>query len=196
MKELSLSEEGGVVARSTANNLVSGDCEVVECSPRQFAESFLPSLTDRQCTSYGIPRDQAAKQLTTKKRMTDQMRAEGYLARDNEHVVWPLGPAILMIDYDPEEGAELDRNELLQSLYAVCPEILECAHVHGYSSSSFIYNRETGDQLSDAKGQRVYIFVESGRDIPRAADVLFKRAWLLGYGRIAISKSGQLLTRC
>jgi hypothetical protein len=185
-----------VTARSTAHNLVSGECEVIKCAPRRLAESFLPKLTDKQCTGYGIPRNHNARKLTTKKQLTDNMVKDGYLARGNAHMRWPDGPAIFMVDYDPEEGSALSPAGLLDSLYSLCPALQSSAHVHWYSSSSYLYDRDAEHFISEANGQRVYIFVKSGRDIPRAADVLFKRAWLLGYGRIAISKSGQLLTRC
>jgi hypothetical protein len=91
---------------------------------------------------------------------------------------------------------ELSCEELLEALYSLVPDMRGSAHVHWYSSSSFVYDKDSGEQLSGAKGQRVYIFVESGADIPRAAKVLLGRAWLEGFGTIKISKSGHLLQRC
>lgn len=195
-KVLQLGEDGNLISASTASNLYEGDVEVIECTAREFAETYLPKLTQRQCTSYGIPRYKSARSLTTKDRLNDDLVAAGYIARDNDNMVWPEGSAIMMVDYDPEEGAGLRPEEFCQAFYDLVPELRGCAHVHWFSSSSYVYNAETGDQLSAAKGQRLYACVSSGADIPRAADALQIRAWLQGYGRIKISKSGRLLVRC
>jgi hypothetical protein len=51
------------------------------------------------------------------------------------------------------------------------------------------------EEKKGAGGLRILIVVENAQDIQRAGEVLFKRLWLAGYGRIEISKSGALLVR-
>lgn len=195
-KELWLDEHGALQSTSTAQNLHSGDLEVITCSPERFAKSYLPKLTSQQCTSYGVPHNCAARKLVTKRRLTEALVERDFIARDNDHLMWPDQPAIMMIDYDPDGDGDLNREELLRGFYALIPDLQRCAHVHWYSSSSFISHEDTSRPVTEARGQRLYLFVKSGSDVERAASALFKRAWLSGWGRIKISKSGHLLTRC
>jgi P4 family phage/plasmid primase-like protien len=58
-----------------------------------------------------------------------------------------------------------------------------------------VYDSATGEELAGIKGQHVYLAVKNASDIKRAGDVLFKRAWLAGLGRIEIAQNGAQLVR-
>jgi len=194
-KSMKLNEDGMVEKSTTAQSLYEGDVETVECTISDFAHNILGNTSNNQCISFGTPVSKAAVKLTTKARLNEELTSQGYIARDNDHMSWPSGPGLLMIDYDPSANETLTQDELLRRLYELCPQLIETAHVWSASSSSNIFNRETGAELAGIRGQRVYIAVQNGRDIERAAEALGKRAWLAGYGCIQISKAGQILLR-
>lgn len=126
-------------------------------------------------------------------------RADGDLpviARDRIHLKWLPGPGILMIDYDPLPGMPvLTKQELLELAYKIWPELRGAPHGWRPSSSSCIYNAETGAVIHDIRGQRLYVVVADGTDISRAGNVLFQRLWQAGHGAIVVSKSGAMLVR-
>src|SRR5208283_3275852 len=106
------------------------------------------------------------------------------------------GPGVMFPDYDPEPGKPpLTRTELLESLYAVWPEMKAHPHIWIPSASSCIYRSDTGEELRGVMGQRVYVPVLNARDIERCGRVLFQRTWLAGGGRVDVSSSGALLER-
>lgn len=118
------------------------------------------------------------------------------ITRTESHFVWSDGPGIMAMDYDPREGhAVLSPDELWGQLCRVIPDLEEHDVVWAPSSSSFVYDSETDEQLIGLKGQRLYIGVADATDIPRAADVLLKRMWLNRFGYIFISGSGAQLIR-
>lgn len=103
---------------------------------------------------------------------------------------------MLMLDYDPNpNGKPLSRDELIQTLYDVCPALKEAPLIYRPSASSCIYNNQNDVELRGIRGKRLYLSITEANDIPRAGDVLFKRLWLKGYGHIDISNAGSLLVR-
>jgi hypothetical protein len=67
--------------------------------------------------------------------------------------------------------------------------------LHWPSASSWIKNSQTGAWLNQLRGQRLYLMVADGRDIPRAGQVLVARLWLAGHGYMRVSAAGSLLSR-
>jgi hypothetical protein len=62
------------------------------------------------------------------------------------------------------------------------------------SSSSNIF--KGSERLTGLAGQRLYLLVTDGRDIPRAGAALAEYLWAAGHGYCTISSSGSLLDRC
>lgn len=192
-KHFSLGADGEVEKRSTAAQLYQGDVEVLSLNMRGFAR-VLQTIGENQCLSYGIPRSHKARQVLSVNRYIEAGKPECAMTRTAEAMQWPNGPAILMIDYDANDSAAT-KDELLAAIYSVCPELLNSAHIWCASTSSCIANEDTGESLRGICGQRIYIAVADGRDIPRAGKALFKRFWLMGHGYVKISSSGSMLTR-
>ncbi|WP_371813454.1 hypothetical protein [Ruegeria sp. HKCCA5426] len=144
--------------------------------------------------TYGVPTVDMPDDgvpLVTKGRVTP-----GTIARSEDYFAWPKGPAILAADYDPRsDHAALSRDELWRQVVTAAPGYADHDVLWGCSSSSFIFDADFGDEVVGLKGQRVYMGVEDGTDIPRAAAVLLKRLWLNGFGYILISASGTQLIR-
>ena len=97
----------------------------------------------------------------------------------------------MMLDYDAPSDSRppVSKETLLQEL-----AWLKCDMVWAPSASSNIYDK-SGRQVQGVTGQRVYIAVQDASDIPRLGEILYKRSWLHGYGRIEVGGAGQLLER-
>lgn len=193
-KEISLTAEGELIKKSTASQLYDGSVERLAVTVAEFS-NLLPRLGQNDCLSYGITRSDDAARVLSRKRAAGQGLSNGTITRTAEHMQWPSGSAILMVDYDPDDTTLLSKQELLDALYTACPKLKNCVHIWWPSTSSCLYHGATGDEIRGIYGQRVYIVVADGRDIPRAGAVLCKRLWLAGYGHIKISKSGTMLLR-
>lgn len=193
-KELSLGNDGAIVKISSAN-LAKGDASVKSIASLQEFADLLQQLTPNQALLYGIPKNgvKDAKIITTKEYKVTHQKTD-YITRSSAHFEWPNGPGIMMFDYDPEDEV-LTKQDVLNLLYSVCPEIKDVDHLWWTSSSSNIVNCQTGEHLSDVKGQRIYLMVDDASDIPRAAKVIEDRLWLNGDGNIKISVSGAMLER-
>jgi hypothetical protein len=193
-KRLRLADDGSIEKTSTASMLYDGTITRMECTPAQFIKT-LQAIGANDCLSYGIPINAQATQVTTQRKFKAAGQPMNMAPRTAEAMAWPQGPGVMLIDYDPED-ITLPPTQLRDALYQCCPALQVAAHVWAASTSSCLINRTTGQEIRGIKGQRVYVFAADATDIPRAAAVLAKRAWLNGFGYIKISKSGQMLVRC
>ena len=193
-KQLSLADDGSIKKTSTAAQLYEGTITRLECDPLGFIK-VLQGVGANDCLSYGLPINENAKHVTTKRKFEAAGRPDNMMPRTAAAMAWSTGPGLMMVDYDPEDTV-LTPEELREALYYCCPVLRIAAHVWATSTSSCLINTKTKAEVRGIRGQRVYVFVADATDIPRAAKVLGKRAWLNGYGSIKISKSGALLPRC
>jgi hypothetical protein len=192
-KRFSLDAEGQLVKRSTASQLYDGTVEVLSLTMPEFG-NLLTTVGPNHCLSYGIPRSHSVTRVLSVKRYEQAGSPEHAMTRTTQAMDWPDGPAILMIDYDADDKA-LTKDELCAAIYDIVPQLRNSAHIWCTSTSSCIHNEDTEESLRGICGQRIYIAVEDGRDIPRAGNALFKRLWLAGHGYIRISSAGSMLTR-
>jgi hypothetical protein len=192
-KHLALNSDNELVKRSTANQLYEGEVECVDATPESFC-TLLTELGMNDCLSYGIPIIDGVTQVLSQRRFAAQGQPAGVVTRTANCLKWPPAYAILMLDYDPE-GITLTPEELLNNIYSVCPALRNTAHIHWVSTSSCLYNDTSGEEIRGVCGQRIYVIVADGSDIPRAGQTLFKRLWLAGFGDIKISSAGSMLLR-
>nr|WP_242464778.1 hypothetical protein [Halorhodospira abdelmalekii] len=188
-KSYRLDPEKGLVKES-GGNLIRGNYKRIDiCGPAELAE-LISQMEPRQALCFGV---------TAKPKAMIAARdcaLEGEITRTRDHFDWPAGSGWLLLDYDPPENeTPLTREELLEALIEVWPELKGAPAVVGSSGSAYIYNAETGEELVGAGGLRVYVQVADARDIRRAGQVLHERLWLAGRGYYNISKSGQYLDR-
>jgi hypothetical protein len=194
-KSFSLSSEGEL-DKQTHGNVSSGKLlHQYFDSVDQFAE-LLRHLTPRQCCIYGVA-PLPEMRLMTQSAWDAAGRPEDAIPRTTSAFAWPDGPGVFMLDYDaPKGGAKpLDRSELFAVLHSACPALAACDSVWMPSTSSAIYNRETGECVVGTKGQRIYFIVEDATDIPRAGQELLVHLWAAGHGNFDVSSSGALLER-
>jgi hypothetical protein len=81
--------------------IASGTLERVELHGLADFAALLPTLTKKQALVHGVSRDGSGGQvyiLVTAERYTG---APGTITRTLEHLDWPTGPHLLLLDYDP-----------------------------------------------------------------------------------------------
>lgn len=184
----------GVLKKTAAASMVEGKAEMVAVSSlTEFAQELMQTDSSTAFV-YGLASAGDCK-LVTKAEFEKRGRPKGYSPRTNEAFRWNAGPSIMFLDYDCAAGeVPMSKEELIQSLEHACKGITSAGYIVTTSASANILDGE-GNDLTGVSGQRVYLPVQSGLDIPRAAKVLEERLWLSGQGRIEISKSGAMLTR-
>lgn len=187
----------GKLEQATAANMVKGSARVMTVkTASEFAE-LLSTLEHNQALCYGVSKQKADNiQVLSRKEFEAQGKPADAITRTKEHFKWPEAGGIMMLDYDPQDGQPaLTKQQLIDAVKAIIPNLEQIAYVWWASSSSLIFNTETQEQLTPIKGQRLYILVSNASDIERAGKVLHERLWLNGHGYFEISKAGSLLDR-
>lgn len=196
-KQFSLRADGTLEKRS-GGQLEEGRARKIELDgPVSFA-ALLVGLGPHQALMHGVfPYDEAIVLSQKRREQTRRTRFERpVVTRTKECTSWPARPGVLMVDYDPRDGATpLTSAELREKIYEAVPELRNAPIVCRPSASSCIYATSDGSELRGVRGQRIYVIVRDARDIERSALVLQARLWMLGHGYYAVSKSGHLLDR-
>ena len=192
-KRYSLNSTGELDSPKTSANMYVGKAErITVANAAQFAD-FLEGLYPNQALSYGVTGHEQIRVLS-KAEYEKAGRPADAITRTKDAMQWPEGAGVLMLDYDPENGARpLTQAKLMDTLISVLPALKDSARVWWCSSSSLIYNGV--EQLRGMRGQRVYVLVKDARDIERAGAVLFSRLWLAGHGYMMVTRAGTLLER-
>ena len=182
----------GTLIRSTAAFLERGRAETLHIDGLTAFAQVLATLEHNQALAYGVTGRESVE-LVKKAEVHEHPRA---IARSREFFAYHSDPAILMLDYDADHVAETyDAEALRGAMVRAVPELDQAAMLWTASSSSSIVHSDTGAELIPLRGQRLYISVADGTDIPRALAALYERLWLAGFGRYIVSKSGRLLDR-
>lgn len=185
----------GELIKEPGGSLVEGTVEKKSFNFMSEFANFLQTLTPGHALAYGVCRHEKAKVVTQAMLAIAKPSSLPIVSRTREHFQYPKGQGIMMLDIDvPKNGDPIFTVEkLLAALFKACPELEPAAFVICHSASSHICKGD--DELLGQRGLRVYMLVADATDIPRAGDVLFKRLWLHGYGRIEISRAGTILVR-
>lgn len=158
---------------------------------------LLESATPREAFCWGVSPFDSASVTTAAKLPANQNGGITTIARTREFFSYPEARAgVMMNDIDPPKdgsAGQMTLDESIDALVRCCPDASSTPMVCACSSSSHIYHE--GECLRGAGGFHIYLFVLDASDIIRAGEVLFKRSWLAGYGRIEIGSAGQLLVR-
>ena len=120
-----------------------------------------------------------------------------------QYIEYPESPGLGLFDHDkPRENAigcekALETyipGKLINVLAEIFPPLADAATWTTPSTSSCIYDNE-GNELRGPGAGSYYFFAQDASDVPRILNVLGKKLWIAGYGRIEISRSGSLLPR-
>ena len=192
-KKYRLDASKGLV-KTTSAQLSKGHAEVITVKSLEDFSYNLSVLKPNQAITFGRPEKDNVN-IITKDEWIELGKPDEPIPRTNETFFYPKSAGVMVFDYDPQESKKaLSRDELIDTLREVFPDLHETAMIWWTSSSSHIHIGDT--DLTGLKGQRIYILVGDASDIPRAAKSLGEHLWAAGYGYFVISKSGQLLERC
>ena len=189
--------------------MASGWLERYTINSFEQFRSILEGLNKQQDKAliHGIP-----KKPFTKERLKLVSKAHysgkdpGTITRTKNHICYPKeGPGIMMFDHDAahddsiamdEKALQVFKHEELMSILSeVHPELKKVAYVTSPSTSSCIYNKDGEELRGEGSGAHIYVFPKQPTDIPRYLKNLGKRLFIVGYGRIEISRSGALNLR-
>jgi len=190
----------GAITKTALGEMTNGTAERVTMqSLRQFAK-WRRKLGPNQALAYGVTEhDKVAITTDTELRglaVSPQRAGMPLVARTKEHFRWPSGAGLMMLDYDPPEGADpMGLGDLVEALRHAVPELGGVALLWEPSASSCIYDADTDEEVRGVAGQRLYLPVTQADRIPEIGRVLFDRLVLAGYGRVELSVAGSKLRR-
>lgn len=205
-KEFKLDENNELV-KGGGGNMQLGEVHKVECASMQEVAEVISNLSNDQALAYGVPiiadelfvasknnHSQVEYQRKFIQKSQKGLAKAPTITRTKDQFKFSESEGLLMLDIDcPDDKVGLDKEDVLDKLSQVSSDIKKAPMVLLPSSSSYIYNEDV--KLTDLTGLRILVGVKDARDIPRAGDVLNKRLWRSGYGRIEVSKAGSLLER-
>jgi hypothetical protein len=111
-------------------------------------------------------------------------------SRSTDAFPFPKQDALLVVDSDTVEHWGLREPE---DVVAVIQEL--CLHADCVTASSGSSYLETPTENRGLRGLHTFFSIDNGTEIPRVLEVLHKRAWLAGYGRILVGENGVLHVR-
>ena len=180
-------DESGEMQKAATAALFDGYFTTNDVNDLNEFATHLDNATTRQAFTYGIPKLQNGK-ITTKARANGP---DGAIPRDRKHFEWPVGPGILMIDDD--SGRPIPG--FVQLLRDNVPCLQNIDILIRPSSSSMIYNSDTGEEVNGLLNRRAYVVVSSATCIPEVGKHIDDHLWLAGFGNFKGSSSGRLLER-
>lgn len=187
-------DDAGALAKRSGGQLAEGKAERLTLNSVEEFASLLSSLQPNEALTYGIFEGAASTALAPD--ASQKVRVGQAISRTRKNFHFANQAGVLMLDYDPRQGTQsLTREELLETLFTVVPELKHTAVVWYPSASSHICRADNGVDLTGLKGQRVYIPVTNAADIERATSVIVCRLWAAGHGFYEVNKAGQLLKR-
>ncbi|MCU9837569.1 phage/plasmid primase, P4 family [Ruegeria sp. WL0004] len=113
------------------------------------------------------------------------------IARSNEHLRFPAGPALMCVDSD-SAGQEITFDQVWQAVTQSAPAVAGHAAIQTSSSSACV---TLGATQTGLRGIHTFFHVTDGQDIPRALTALHQRMMLAGFTRHKLSESGAFLAR-
>lgn len=190
VKEL---DSAGNMITQTAGNLIAGHARNVTFDNMADFAELLKSAPKNQVLTASTHNAKADNpELVIKDAWHKAGKPSSLITRSKEHLIHAHGVGgLLIVDCD---DMSTSKAQLLAALNEVIP-LASFAHVYTTSSSSFIYNKDTGAELAGLRGQRVYIAITDQSDIKRAGDVLTERLWLAGHGYYVVHENGDVQPR-
>lgn len=192
---------------STAPKMHSGLAERVKLTLEQLP-AFIANLRPNQCFAPGVM-DTNYERVEVLAAKEFDRRGYDYPVHADETGVYGTrssnsmaqkGPSLVLFDYDHDPYSEQNIDcpeKFLTLLDKAVPEldVLNTSYVRTYSTSTSLYDKETGKEIRPANGFHIYMVVEEGMDIKRFGKALEKRCWLAGMGHIKVSTNGNRLPR-
>jgi DNA polymerase I-like protein with 3'-5' exonuclease and polymerase domains len=192
-------EADGSLAKPDAK-LLSGSARRVRVESMASLAALITSLKQNEALALGALCEDlpAAVKVTT----AEKRNGPGPIARTTEFLQFRPGmPALVLLDLDrkmmpAEIAARIEKlGGFWEALTTILPDLKGAGYLRRGSTSSGLYRTDTGERFSSGGGEHAYVRVCDGADIPRFLKDLHTRAWLHGFGWIALGAAGQLLER-
>lgn len=195
-KGYSLDQDDRIVTATSAA-LYDGRAERVRCDCLDDFLDLRDGLKPNEAFVYGVTQAESVGVTTQKNLREYPAKHAGKIARDSASFTFQAGvPGVLMLDHDVDHLAiTYDCDTLRAELLRAVPELAGAPMGWAPSASSCISNAKTGVELHLLRGQRLYIVVLDGSDIPRIGRLIYERLWIYGLGKYIVSKAGSLLDR-
>ena len=169
--------------------IATGMLEHVQVAGLIGLQQLLAGIRPNQALVHGVVQDSQpgeVRPLVTTEALTQAKPgtlAAGAIARSLEHITYPDGPFLLMLDRDdhPEDPTQLTTaQELLSLLSPLLPGISAAGRVVTTSTSSGIRSKTTQEWLIPPTGFHLYFLAQG--NLTRFVDLVTVRLWNAGYG--------------
>jgi hypothetical protein len=205
-KRITLGEDGRPKSDGSACRLVAGIARRKRMNggdPAGALRDFLNVMTSQTALALGRMNDGIDDEcrVVSRRQLADCDAGEPVITRTLDNFGWPKQPGWALADYDSKGMPEPVQERLAElggfegALRHLIHGFDDAAHVVRASTSSGIFNAETGEQFPGSGGQHVYILLTDQSDTPRMLVTLHQRAWLAGLGWFLVGAAGQLLER-
>lgn len=191
-KHIHLQKNGKTKKLTGASLSVGSIAEKQVKSLRELARTMC-LLPPNSAATFGVPKRNANVVLSEKNMKTYQGAKEA-ITRTRENFVWPEGPGVLCLDYDPQPGKDiLTGTEFVKALRNAVPELKHVTVCIKPSTSSYIYRGQ--EQIDGIKGLHGFLVCSDAKRIPEIGKLIHDRLWLAGLGYIRIAENGAMLER-
>lgn len=191
-----ISFKDGKLKKEANGKLWKGKVQVKEIDGLSDLKQLIESIETNQALAIGLPyKDHVPLDLAPvlSKSAAEQDEDGHAIQRTKDYFHFPKGQAgLIYFDIDDYVGSV---NEIWDALCEIDPQLMGAEHLIAHSSSSFLSNSKTGEEITGQGGVHIYCMIENAADIPRYGKAFAKRAWLAGYGRIELSAVGSCLVR-
>jgi len=188
----------GTLAKTGGGRMLGGTLSVQELTCLSDLVPLLAGLAPHHALTLGVPLDgRTQAKIVTQKRLAElqavpvdvpfRVDLNGYIARDLEHIGWPVGPGLGLLDHDGSKTPD----ELLAVLLEAAPEFAGVGLLAVPSSSHGIARAADGALLKPRQGWHLYFVAAQAHQIGRLKGLLEQRLPV----RIEQSKSGARLKR-
>jgi hypothetical protein len=199
-KRIFLNEDGEVCSDGSQCLMAQGTATRVEAvTAADLAKHIMDCGTD-QAIALGALKSEIPNPatITIPEKLKDN---PGAIARSRKFIDYRQGPAWALIDFDTK-GMPANVASSIEAaggmwnvLLTVAPGLQRAARVSRASTSSGLFQIDTGQQFGGSGGSHHYILVKDAGDIERFLRDLHDRCWQNGLGWHVIGRAGQLLDR-
>jgi hypothetical protein len=177
-----------------------GAGKTIELNSLEAFADLIGNAPSNSAISIGVARgkDPGASYCIITQEAMKKPHSEDAVARTLDNFEFSRGAGLLLVDWDvksapAEVRAKIAAKSVDEVLVDLCPELAACGRVYRESTSSNLSHN--GHSWPGSGGAHGFVAVVDATDIARATKALAQRAWLKGYGWIAISRAGSLLVR-
>ena len=155
----------------------------------EFAKA-IENIKPNQAFTLGISKLDGRLKLCTNDAYKELINPSRAIARTKSCIQWSTGTFPLLLDHDAEPGKpDLTKDEFWNDTINVIPEMAGTGRLTTTSTSSGIYNRDTGECLRPENGHHTYVLARG--DVERFVEIYKARCWLKGAAFFKLANPNQ-----